>query len=99
MANTVSGPRVPGSAHIPFNPQNAFGKTPTVRTKDGKIIDWKSPIREPLFQVMVEDETKGLIAVSPKMRHDVIADLASLTNIAIKSGRISGWTNPHIVAC
>lgn len=97
MANTVSGPRVPGSEHIPFKPFNPHGKTPTVTRRDGSVIEWKSPIREPLFQVFVEDKEKGRIPIGPKMGMAVCDSVASACQLAIKSGRIHGWSNPHVV--
>ena len=96
--NKVSGPRVPGSEHIPFNPINPWGRTPVVKRHDGSVVDWKNPLRVRLYQVFVEDREKGEIAVGPKVQMDVCDQTLSAIKIAIKSGKITGWANPHIKA-
>jgi hypothetical protein len=96
MANTVLGPRVPGSAHIPFNPINKWGGKPKVFRADGSVIDWKSPIREPLFQVHV-DTREGSIPIGPRIGLAIASEIAATTQVAIKAGRIHGWANPTVV--
>jgi hypothetical protein len=100
MVNRVLGPRVPGSEHIPFSPMNLPGGemlTGKVRNADGKLIDWKSPLRERHYQVVVEDRNLGCIPVFPKAGMALADQFCSTLKLAIKSGRISGWSNPHVV--
>jgi hypothetical protein len=91
MVNRVSSPRVPGSEHIPFNPINPHGS----RAK--MPVGWQSPFREQLFQVFVEDRSKGCIPIGPKISLNVASEVCALTTIAIKSGRIHDWANPHVL--
>jgi hypothetical protein len=97
--NRVSGPIVPGSEHIPFRPINAHGKTPVVLRRDGTVIDWKNPLREVIAQVKVLDREKGEIAIGPKVAMAVADQLCATVKLAIKSGKISGWSHPHVVPC
>jgi hypothetical protein len=88
--NRVSGPRMPGSEHIPFSPINPWGR------KAAMPAGWKSPLERRLYQVWVDDSEKGEIPVGPAMGKDVIDDLHATINLSIKSGRITGWANPTI---
>jgi hypothetical protein len=97
MSNHVSGPRIPGSEGIPFSPINPWGREPVVKRRDGTVINWKSPLREPIFQVFVEDAEQGLIPIGPKCPMGMADNFLAATKLAIRSGRISGWTNPHLV--
>lgn len=96
MTNRVLAPRVPGSEHIPFKPFNPHGKAPVVTRKDGTVIDWKSPLREPLFQVFVDDQERGRIAIGPQIGMAIADQAASACRLAIKAGRISGWSNVSV---
>lgn len=98
MVATASGPRVPGSEHIPFKPFNAHGKSPKIVGANGQTLDWKNPLAEPLFQVFVEDRERGYIAIGPKMGQAVADQFLAATKLAIKSGKISGWSNPHVIS-
>jgi hypothetical protein len=96
MTNTVSAPRVPGSEHIPFKPFNPHNKTPTVTRADGSVVEWKSPMREKLYQCFVEDVDRGHIPIGPKVGMAIADSFRSATQLAIKSGKITGWSNPHV---
>lgn len=85
--------RVPGSEHIPFNPINPWGRAAKAR---GMPDGWKSPLNEPLFQVFVDDRESGRLAIGPKMIRSIADEFHSAVNLAIKSGRIRGWANPHL---
>ena len=98
MTNRASGPIVPGSEHIPFKPINAHGKTPVVMRKDGSVINWKSPLGEPMFQVHVQDREHGDLPIGPKFAMGIADQLCATVKIAIKSGKITGWSNPHVVS-
>lgn len=65
---------------------------------DGTVIDWKTPLGAPMFQVRVQDREKGEIAIGPKCVMGLADQLCAATRLAIKSGKISGWTNPHVVS-
>ena len=80
----------PGSK-IPFNPINPHGSK--AKYPDG----WKSPLRERLYQVFVEDQDRGCIPIGPKAGHAVVSEWCALAQTAIKAGNITGWTNPHVL--
>lgn len=80
----------PGSK-IPFNPINPHGAK--ARYPDG----WKNPLKETLFQVFVEDRENGHIAIGPKIGLNIAFELCATTNTAIKAGKISGWSNAHVL--
>lgn len=96
--NRVASPRVPGSEHIAFRPINAHGKTPVITRPDGSVIDWKSPLAEQAYQVRVDDRERGDIAIGPKCVLGLADQLCAATKLAIKSGKITGWSNPHVVS-
>lgn len=96
--NSVASPRVPGSEHIPFRPINAHGRTPKVLRADGSEIAWKNPLAEPLYQVRVDCAERGNIAIGPKMGAGVCDQMLSAIKLAIRSGKVAGWSNPYIVA-
>lgn len=80
----------PGSK-IPYSPINPHGRK--ARYPDG----WKSPLREPLFQVYVNDQLRGDIPIGPKVRNDVASQICAAVQVAIKSGKINGWSSPTVV--
>lgn len=88
---------VPGSEKIPFNPINPWGQKPVVRRKDGSIMNWKSPLAEPLFQVHVLDHKRGDLRIGPKIRRDIADQLCANVTIAIKAGKITGWSSPCVL--
>lgn len=79
------------NSKIPFNPINPHGRK--AKYPDG----WKSPLREPLYQVHVNDKDRGNIPIGPKARNDVASQLCTTVQAAIKSGRITGWSSPHVM--
>lgn len=90
MANTVSGPRFFDSS-APFNPINPHGAK--ARMPDG----WKSPLKEPLYQVFVEDHRHGCIPIGPKIGNAIASELCATVQTSIAAGKITGWTNPHVM--
>jgi hypothetical protein len=80
----------PGSK-VPFNPINPWGRKAAY--PDG----WKSPMREPLFQVHVMDNERGVIPIGPKVANDLASELCAATRLAIKTGRITGWSDPTVL--
>lgn len=89
MVNKVGDTFFPGSK-TPFRPINPYGARANV--PEG----WKNPLKEKLYQVFVDDQKRGQIPIGPKIRFDVATQLCSNTNIAIKAGKISGWSSAHI---
>ena len=98
MANTVSGPRVPGSEHIPFNPINPWGRKPTVRRADGTEIDWTSPLRQPIYRVVAEDIATGkTIPIFPATQLQYADEFCAMVKRMIKQGFEKQWSNPTVV--
>ena len=60
--------------------------------------DWKSPLREAMFQIVVE-ETDGSPAhfIGPARGKELTDQLCEAVKLAIKVGKITGWANPHVV--
>lgn len=89
------------NSKIPFNPINPHGSR--ARYPDGRRAGldappgWKSPLREPLYQVHVEDKDRGHIPIGPKVRNDIASQLCAAVQTAIKSGRVTGWANPYVM--
>lgn len=82
----------PGSK-IPFNPINPHG----ARAK--MPIGWKNPLKRKLYQVHVMDKDGGHIRVGPKIEIDVASELCATIQMAIKAGKITGWSSPTVIAC
>lgn len=80
----------PGSK-IPFNPINPHGS----RAKMPK--GWKNPLARKLYQVHVMDAKHGHLRVGPKVELTVADELCAAMKIAIKAGKISGWTSPTVM--
>lgn len=91
MTNRVGDTFFPGSK-IPFNPINPHG------AKARMPAGWKSPMQEKLYQVHVEDRKLGCIPIGPKMGNAIASELCATVQAAIQIGKISGWTNPHVLA-
>jgi hypothetical protein len=92
MTSTVIGPRVPGSEHIPFKPINPWGRK--AKMPEG----WVSPLERRVYQLYVDDKDKGTIAICPRMQRPIVEEWLAALKIAIKTGKITGWSNPHIRA-
>lgn len=88
--NKVGDIFFPGSK-VPFNPINPHGAK--ARYPDG----WKNPMQQKLYQVFVQDKDKGAIPIGPKCGHDIADELCAATQIAIKSGRVTGWSSPTVL--
>lgn len=97
MVNRVLGPRMPGSEHIPFRPINPHGSRPVVKDANGNLIEWKSPLREQLYRVMVEDREGNLINASPATQQQYAVEFCSMVNRMIREGKETIWSNPHVV--
>lgn len=82
---------VPGSAHLPWSPINRYGDGAAPMPKG-----WKNPLRQPLFQVMVEDREDGLIPVSPAMIRDTAELVLHACKLAIRQGHRKNWANAHL---
>ena len=93
MTNRVSASIVPGSPDKPFNPINPWGR------KAPMPQGWVSPLERRPYQVFVDDRHKGRIPIGPKWGMNEAMQLCATTNAAIKAGKISDWSNPHVVAC
>lgn len=63
-----------------------------------KPKDWKSPLRDPLFQVVVE-ETDGSPPhfVGPAWKRESADNLCEAIAKAIKTGVEKTWANPMVV--
>src|SRR5271156_4224518 len=89
MSNRVGDTYFPGSS-VPFNPINPFG------AKAAYPKGWKNPMNDRLYQVFVEDRHQGRIPIGPKITGAVADQLCATVETAIKAGKITGWTNPHV---
>lgn len=79
------------NSRVPFNPINPHGSK--AKMPDG----WKSPMREPLFQVHVMDAELGHICIGPKVRNDIASQICAATQASIKAGKITGWSDPCVL--
>ena len=61
---------------------------------------WKSPMRTPLYRVVVEARgQKEPLAVSPGLIRDAAEEYAATIRAMIARGFEKNWTNPTIVLC
>lgn len=95
MTNRVGDTFFQGST-TPFRPINPWGREAEITDHAGNRIDWKNPLDVETYQLYVEDAEKGCIPIGPRAQRSIVSEWHSLVNVAIKSGKISGWANPHM---
>lgn len=54
-------------------------------------------MREPLYQVVVEDEDGNALPVGPKMAKDHAERFHMAISMKIAEGKEKVWSNPHLV--
>jgi hypothetical protein len=61
---------------------------------------WKSPLRQPLYRVVVEaKDEKEPVAVTPGLLEDAAREFAATVQAMILKGHEQNWSNPTVVLC
>jgi len=59
---------------------------------------WKNPLRQPLYQVVVERTSDGVHqVVGPAIQQNVAEELAAAIRIQIAAGNEKSWSNPTVI--
>jgi hypothetical protein len=59
----------------------------------------KRPVREPLYQLIVTRQGRGMIPFGPKMKKDAVDQLFMAVEAGIRVGVEKELTDPHVVRC
>ena len=61
------------------------------------MISQRPEKKEQLYQLSVIDKVHGVLPIGPKASEKFVAGIAELVQHKIKTGEITGWSNPCIL--
>ena len=54
-------------------------------------------VKERLYQLSVIDKVHGVLCIGPKASQEFVERVAAMVDHKIKTGEITGWSNPCIL--